>query len=138
MSPNTLTETVFKATTEGEMSNVTQEPGACVDIWPYVRAVQESVGLSQQAVDGQFVEYVYRSQFDHYDHVLVPVGRFNTFLVVVVDRPHGFVYGHRLLDLNAEYGLVPPASIPATPNNALQRTATGGWLSRAFRAFFCR
>lgn len=52
MSPNMLTETVFKATTEGKMSNVTPEPGACVDIWPYVRAVQASVGLSQQAVDG--------------------------------------------------------------------------------------
>jgi hypothetical protein len=46
----------------------------------------------------------YRSQFNHYDHVLVPAGRFNTFLVVVVDRVHGSVYGHRVLDLGAEYG----------------------------------
>lgn len=81
---------------------------------------------------------MYRSQFGHYDHVLVPVGRFNTFLVVVVDRSHGCVYGHRLLDLNAEYGLVPPTSTPATSNNALQQTATDGWLSRVFRAFFRR
>ena len=105
MSPNSLTETIFKATTEGKMSNVTQQPGGCIDIWPYVRMVQESVELPQQVIDGQFVEYVYRSQFNHYDHVLIPAGRHNVFLVIVVDRVHGSVYGHRVLDLTAEYGL---------------------------------
>jgi hypothetical protein len=67
--------------------------------------VQDSVGLPQQVIDGQFVEYVYRSQFNHYDHVLIPAGRFNVFLVIVADRIHGSVFGHRVLDLNAEYGL---------------------------------
>jgi hypothetical protein len=105
MSPNPLTETIFKATTEGKMTNVTEQPGDCIDIWPYVRMVQQSVALPQQVIDGQFVEYVYRSEFGHYDHVLVPAGRFNVFLVIVVDRVHGSVYGHRILDLNAEYGL---------------------------------
>lgn len=105
MSPNLLTETIFKATTEGKMSDVTKQPGACVDIWPYARLVQKSVELPQKVLDGQFVEYVYRSQFNHYDHVLIPAGRFNVFLVIVVDRMHGSVYGHRILDLNAEYGL---------------------------------
>ena len=87
------------------MSNVTQQPGDCIDIWPYVRMVQQSVELPQRVIDGQFVEYVYRSQFNHYDHVLVPAGRYNVFLVIVVDRLRGSVYGHRILDLNAEYGL---------------------------------
>jgi hypothetical protein len=105
MSPNPLTEAIFKATTEGKMTNVTEQPGDCIDIWPYVRMVQQLVALPQQVVDGQFVEYVYRSEFGHYDHVLVPAGRFNVFLVIVVDRVHGSVYGHRILDLNAEYGL---------------------------------
>lgn len=50
------------------MSNVTQQPGGCIDIWPYVRMIQASVELPQQVMDGQFVEYVYRSQFNHYDH----------------------------------------------------------------------
>jgi hypothetical protein len=105
MSPNPLSETFFKATTEGKMSNVTQQPSGCIDIWPYVRMVQQSVELPQRVIDGQFVEYVYRSQFNHYDHVLVPAGRHNVFLVIVVDRVHSSVYGHRVLDLNAEYGL---------------------------------
>ena len=105
MSPNALTETVFKATTEDKMTDVTKTPGDCLDIWPYVRMVQDSVELPQQVIDGEWVEYVYRSEFGHYDHVLVPAGRFNVFLVIVVDRVHGSVYGHRVLDLNAEYGL---------------------------------
>ena len=88
------------------MSNVTQQPGGCIDIWPYAKMVQQSVELPQRVIDGQFVQYVYRSKFNHYDHVLVPAGRYNAFLVIVVDRVHGSVYGHRVLDLNAEYGLM--------------------------------
>src|SRR6266571_2800182 len=79
MSPNPLTETVFKATTEGKMTNVTERPGGCIDIWQYVRMVQQTVALPQQVIDGQFVEYVYRSGSGHHDHVLVPAGRFNVF-----------------------------------------------------------
>jgi hypothetical protein len=105
MSSNLLTEAVFEATTEGKMSNVTERPGGCVDIWPYVKKVQQSVDLPQSVVEGQFVHCVYRSQFDHCEHVLIPTGRHNVFLVVVVDRVHGSVYGQRVLDLNEEYGL---------------------------------
>ena len=105
MSPNPLNETLFKATTEGKMTDVTKQPGGCTDIWPYVTLIRESVGLPQQALDGNWVEYVYRSQFNHYDHILIPLGRHNVFLVIVADRIHGSVYGHRVLDLNTEYGL---------------------------------
>jgi hypothetical protein len=51
--------------------------------------IQDVVGLPQQVIDGEWVEYVYRSQFGHFDHVLVPAGRFNVFLVIVVDRVRG-------------------------------------------------
>lgn len=112
MSPNLLTEPLFKATTEGKMTDVTQQPGGCIDIWPYVRLVQHSIQLPQRVIDGNWVEYVYRSQFNHYDHVLIPAGRFNTFLVVVVDRVHGSIFGHKVLDLNAEYGLTATQSEP--------------------------
>jgi hypothetical protein len=105
MSPNPLSETLFKATTEGKMTDVTKQPGACIDIWPYVAMIRESIGLPQQVFDGHWVQYVYRSQFSHYDHVLIPAGRHNVFLVIVADRLHGSVYGHRVLDLNAEDGL---------------------------------
>lgn len=105
MDPNLLSEDDFKATFDGKMSNVTSQPGDCIDIWSYVRQVQSSVGLSQYSIDEELVESVYRSQNNKYDHVLVPHGRKNVFLTIVVDREHRTIYGHRLLDLNAEYGL---------------------------------
>ena len=95
MSPNSLTEAIFKATTEGKMSNVTQQPGHCIDIWPYVRQLQESIQLPRNVLDDRVVEYVYRSQFNHYDHVLIPSAK-NVFLVIVVDRIQASVYGHRI------------------------------------------
>jgi len=49
-----------------------------------------------------------------FDHVLVNSEDRNVFMVVVLDREAGKVHGHRLLDLNREYGLspdqVPPLS----------------------------
>jgi hypothetical protein len=105
MTPNQLNEDDFKTTFEGKMSNVTSHPDVCIDIWPYVRHVQSSVGLSQHSIDEALVEDVYRSQSNKYDHVLIPAGRKNVFLVIVVDREHRIIYGHRLLDLNAAYGL---------------------------------
>jgi hypothetical protein len=120
MSPNPLAESIFKATTEGRMTNVTAQPGGCIDIWPYAKMIQASVELPQQVIDGQFVKYVYRSQFNHYDHVLVPFGRSNTFLVIVVDRLHGSVYGHRVLDLNAEYGLAEPQPPPVPDKTGIE------------------
>ena len=79
MSPNPLTETAFKMTFSGKMTNVTQEPGDCTDIGPYVRMVQESVGLPQRVVDRQLVEYAYRSELGPYDHVLCPLDGSTSF-----------------------------------------------------------
>ena len=93
---------------EGRMTDTTREPTARVDIWPYVRLVQSSVGLPQPVLDNEWVGHVYHSESGRYDHVLIPAGPPDTFLVIVVDTVHGSVYGHRLLDLQAEYGLAPP------------------------------
>jgi hypothetical protein len=38
-------------------------------------------------------------------HVLIHYGRYNEFLVIVVDCDQETVHGHYLLDLNHEYGL---------------------------------
>ena len=105
MSPNLLTEDVFKATADGKMTNVTEQPEACADIWPYVRLIQQSVALPQPVVERELVELVYRSESGHYDHVLIPTGRHNVYLVIVVDRVGHLIFGHRILDLNELYGL---------------------------------
>jgi hypothetical protein len=105
LSSNELSEEQFKATTEDKMTNVTQSPGECIDIWPYVKLIQASASLPQQVIDGNWVQYVYRSKTGRFDHVLVPAGRQNVFLVIIVDRPAMRVYGHRIVDLNELYGL---------------------------------
>lgn len=51
------------------------------------------------------MELVYRSESGHYDHVLIPTGRHNVYLVIVVDRVGHLIFGHRILDLNELYGL---------------------------------
>jgi hypothetical protein len=57
----------------------------------------------------RFVECVYRSANGQFDHGLVMTKTPNVYLVVVVDLKHDTVYGHRLLDLNREYGITPTA-----------------------------
>ena len=51
------------------------------------------------------VQYVCRDALDRYDQVLIGTGRFNTLLVIVVDRARETVLGHCLLDLNEKYGV---------------------------------
>jgi hypothetical protein len=100
-----LTEVEFKACFGRKMKNVTSSPDASVDIWPYARQAADASAVSSAAVENSSVEYVYRSNDDHYDHVLIPAGRKNVFLVIVVDGKRGAVFGHRILNLNVEYGL---------------------------------
>ena len=40
-----------------------------------------------------------------WEHVLLPCEAPNVFMVIVIDREQGQVYGHHLLDLNRLYGL---------------------------------
>jgi hypothetical protein len=42
-----------------------------------------------------------------YEHVLISSEDRNVFMAIVLDREAGAVRGHRLLDLDREYGLGP-------------------------------
>jgi hypothetical protein len=50
----------------------------------------------------------YRRGDAQFDHVLVTTTTKNVFLVVVVDLRKDSIFGHFLLDLNEEYGLLTP------------------------------
>jgi len=50
------------------------------------------------------VANIYRDAGARFDQVLLETETANMFLVVVVDLASGTAYGHRALDLNAEYG----------------------------------
>ena len=70
-----------------------------------VRRSVPSTDLEGHAIYDRFVECVYRSDDDRFDHVLVMTRTKNVFLAVVVDLVLESVHGDRPLDLNREYGL---------------------------------
>lgn len=104
MQPRQLTEGEFKATMTTKMHNVTETATDVLDIWPYVDSVPAN-DLEGHTIHEGFVEGVYRNADNSFDHVNVITMTKNVYLVVVVDLAHDSIYGHRLLDLNREYGL---------------------------------
>lgn len=103
-----LSSDSFQATFVAPMRDVTQEVTDVIDIWPYVAAVS-AVDLLGHSIWDQFVEYVYRSADNRFDHVLVMTKSKNVYLAVVVDLVEDRIHGHRLLDLNQLYGVSPDA-----------------------------
>ena len=98
--PRQLTESEFKATVNRKMHDVTES----ATVWPYVESVPDA-DLEGHSVYEHFVEAVYRSDDGCYDHVLVMTRTKNVYLTVIVDLPGHSIHGHRLLDLNREYGM---------------------------------
>src|SRR4051794_29840577 len=97
---NLLSAEEFEACFVPPMRNVTAEPDPKVDIWRYVDDLPlDSLGLPS-VTD---VRHVYRDALDRHDQVLIGTGRFNTLLVIIVDRAREAIVGHHLLDLNAKY-----------------------------------
>jgi hypothetical protein len=102
MAGRLLTKEEFLECSEPPMRDVIDATGPAIDIWPYVDALDlDALGLPGL----NEVHYVYRDARDRFDQILIGTGRFNTLLVIIVDRTLSLVYGHHLLDLNAEYGL---------------------------------
>jgi hypothetical protein len=74
------------------------------DFWPYFEAIPTGDFEGHDCSAG-VVEYVWRMAPGSFEHVLVRSEQPNVFMVIVLDRQRQVVYGHRLLDLNREYGL---------------------------------
>ncbi|QEL15126.1 hypothetical protein [Limnoglobus roseus] len=104
MQTRQLTDGEFKATMTPKMQNVTETATDVLDIWRYVASVP-AADLEGHSVYDRFVEAVYRSDDDRFDHVLVMTMTKNVLLTVVIDLAQDSIFGHRLLDLNREYGL---------------------------------
>jgi hypothetical protein len=104
MKTKLLTETEFLSTFVEPMQNMTNNTEDIIDIWPYVSLIPYS-DLKGHKIYNHFVEYIYRSADNHFDHVLVMTKTKNVYLTIVVDLYKKIIYGHWLLDLNKEYGL---------------------------------
>jgi hypothetical protein len=99
-----LSEEEFLACAAAPMRDVSAEAKNVVDIWPYVDLLDpQSLGVSEIGD----VAYVYRDVKGRFGHVLAATDRHNVFVAVIVDLVGSAVLGHRLLDMNREYGITP-------------------------------
>lgn len=107
-APRELSTAEFNACFDEPMVDVTddEDAGGDLDIWPYVDALDPATHGVEQFLD---VERVYQDAKGRYDQILIETDRPDIFLVVVVDVRTNAIFGHRLLDLNVEYVLIPDA-----------------------------
>jgi hypothetical protein len=74
------------------------------DFWPYFESIPPADFEGHDCSAGR-IEYAWSMPPGRFVHALVDSEDRNVFMVVVLDSEAGLVYGHRLLDLNREYGL---------------------------------
>lgn len=99
-----LSREQFLATFGEPMSRAGEGEQPPFDFWPDFDAIPSSDFEGHDCSGGE-VEAVYRDPSGRFEHVLVRSDDRNVFMVLVLDRPALAAYGHRLLDLNREYGL---------------------------------
>lgn len=99
-----LDEAEFMSTFAAPMRDVLATAANAIDVWPYIAAIPIGDLAGHIIVDGR-VEHIYRNGSQTFDQVLVATRTKNVFVVVVVDLSAHAIFGHRLLDLNHEYGL---------------------------------
>ena len=74
--------------------------------WDYVDAIPPEDFEGYDCSEGS-VTHVWQDASESFQHVLVDSQDKNVFMVVVLDVVNGRVFGHRLLELNREYGIDP-------------------------------
>jgi len=105
MKTRNLDEATYKATMTPKMRDVT-DSATGPDVFAYVEAIPPGE-LAGHEIRGRFVDHVYRSEDERFDHVLVMTKTKNVYLAVIVDLTAGVIHGHHLLDLNRLYGQTP-------------------------------
>ena len=102
-----LSEIEFKKTFGNNMIDITQmEIDEPIDIWGYVKKLTENKIVNRIIYERELVEKVYRNDSKTFDHILLTSEKKNVYPIIVVDLKRKIVIGHKILDLNREYGLV--------------------------------
>jgi len=105
-----LSRDQFGATFSGPNKKIDAMTYDLSGVWEYVRTVPKSDYQGFEICWG-YLPYVYRTGDDRYDHLHVSTRTQNVFLMVIKDRRDNTIYGHHLLDLNAEYGMEKPQQL---------------------------
>jgi hypothetical protein len=99
-----LSETEYLATMAEPMKRLASEDEAPFLFWDYFDAIP-SADFEGHDCSAGTVTYVWQHPLGLFQHVLVDSEDKNVFMVLVLDLASRRVLGHRLLDLNQEYGL---------------------------------
>ena len=99
-----LSEAEYLATMAEPMKRLSADGGAPVDFWLYFDSIPEA-DFEQHDCTAGSVTHVWEHPTGRYQHVLVGSKDKNVFMVIVLDLQSSEVLGHRLLNLNKEYGL---------------------------------
>jgi hypothetical protein len=99
-----LTAKQFEATYGEPPQRVGAEEAPPFNFWLCFQSIPAADFEGHDCSAGR-VEYAYRMPPGRFEHALVCSEDRNVYMVLVLDREAGVVYGHRLLDLNREYGL---------------------------------
>ena len=97
-----LTEVEYLATMD-EPRPVDLSQGAPFDFWPYVDSLpprSDGYVVEREEVSASFI-----MRSGRWQHVLLATDKLNVFVVLVLDLQEQVVLGHRLLNLNALYGV---------------------------------
>lgn len=102
MEHRLLTKGQFQRCFSPPMRDITATAASVIDIWPYV----DSLDLGALGIERvNHVRSVYLDGRERLEHVCIGTSRFNTLLVIVVDRMLRGILGHHPLDLNENYGV---------------------------------
>lgn len=99
-----LSEAEYLATMAEPMKPVDTEAEAPFEFWDYFEAIPETHFEGHDCSEG-LVPCVWEHPAGSFQHVLVGSEDENVFMVLVLDMKSRNVLGHRLLNLNREYGL---------------------------------
>jgi hypothetical protein len=99
-----LSEFEYLATFGHPMKRLAPEVAPPFDFWDYFESIPAS-HFDGHDCSARAVTYVWEHPNGRFQHVLVNSEDRNIFMVLVLDVSGAAVLGHRLLDLDREYGL---------------------------------
>lgn len=104
MKTNLLQEAAYLGTFADPMKPAGLGAEPPFEFWDYFEAIPTDDFEGHDCSAGT-VSKVYSNANNTFMHVLVDSEDTNIFMVIILDLQGRTVYGHRLLDLNREYGL---------------------------------
>ena len=100
-----LSDAEFHETFATPMRRVALEGASSpVAFWAYFDAIPAE-HFAGHVCAGESVSHAWADASGHFQHVLIATDHPNVFMAIVLDLREREVFGHRLLDLNREYGL---------------------------------